>query len=134
MSEPAAILDRAYEGAATTLRSARRDVLAWLSARGADEDAKQRAALIVSELATNAVEASPGRNYRIQVALVDDDLATISVRNPAGSTQPSDRQRWKLADPSALRGRGLAIVDSLSEGVTIDSDSGDVVVTARLRL
>ena len=134
MAEPSAILDRDYEGEAATLRSARRDVLAWLAARGADEDAKQRAALIVSELATNALEASPGRTYRVQVELVDDDLAMISVRNPAGRGLPPDRERWKPADPSALRGRGLAIVDSLSEGVTIDSDSGEVVVTARLRL
>ncbi len=134
MTEPSAILDRDYDGQAATLRSARRDVLAWLAARGADEAAKQRAALIVSELATNALEASPGRTYRIQVALVDEDMAMISVRNPAGNGLPPDRDRWKLADPSALRGRGLAIVDSLSEEVTVDSDSDEVVVTARLRL
>lgn len=134
MSEPFAILDRDYDGEAATLRSARQDVLAWLSARGAGDDARQRAALIVSELATNALEASPGRTYRIQVALVDDDMATISVRNPAANGLPPDRDHWKLAEPSALRGRGLAIVDSLSEEVTIDSDSGDVIVTARLRL
>ena len=134
LPEPSAILDRDYEGEVTTVRSARRDVLAWLSARGADEDARQRAALIVSELATNALQASPGRTYRIRVVLIDENVAMISVRNHAAEFLPPHRERWQLPDRSALGGRGLAIVDSLSEGVTIDRDNGEVVVTARLRL
>jgi anti-sigma regulatory factor (Ser/Thr protein kinase) len=34
----------------------------------------------------------------------------------------------------ATRGRGLAIVDSLSEEVTVEDDGDAVVVTARVRL
>ncbi|MGZ4726032.1 MAG: hypothetical protein ACXV8L_17650, partial [Ilumatobacteraceae bacterium] len=69
MPEPSATLDRDYEGEAATLRVARRDVLAWLTDVGADESTKERAVLIVSELATNALQASPGRMYRVRVAL-----------------------------------------------------------------
>jgi anti-sigma regulatory factor (Ser/Thr protein kinase) len=127
-------LDRDYEGEATTLRVARRDVLAWLAARGVDEATKQRAALIVSELATNALQASPGQTYTVQVAFVDDHHATISVRNHTSGGHPPAREHWQLADRSSLRGRGLAIVKSLSEDVTVDTDHGAVVVTALIRL
>ena len=134
MLEPSATLDRHYEGEAATLRAARRDVLSWLDERGADEAAKQRAALIVSELATNALQASPGQTYTVQVAFVDDDHAAISVRNHASGGRPPAHEHWHLTDRTSLRGRGLAIVKSLSEDVTVDSDHGEVVVTARIRL
>ncbi len=134
MPEPSATLDRHYEGEAATLRAARRDVLSWLDERGADEGVKQRAALIVSELATNALQASPGQTYTVQVCFVDDDHAAISVRNHTSGDRPPAREHWKLTDRSSLRGRGLAIVKSLSEDVTVDGDQGEIVVTARIRL
>jgi anti-sigma regulatory factor (Ser/Thr protein kinase) len=132
--EPPATLDRHYEGEAATLRAARLDVLTWLDERGVDEATKQRAALIVSELATNAVQASPGQTYTVHVSFVDHDHAAISVRNHANGGRPPTREHWKLTDRSSLRGRGLAIVKSLSDDVTVDSDQGEVVVTARIRL
>jgi anti-sigma regulatory factor (Ser/Thr protein kinase) len=108
-------------------------VLAWLSARGADDETMQRAALIVSELATNALQASPGYAYNVTIALVGDACAEISVRNHANGGLPPDRECWKLSDPSSLRGRGLAIVDSLSEDVAVRADSDEIVVSARIR-
>ncbi|MGZ4673771.1 MAG: ATP-binding protein [Ilumatobacteraceae bacterium] len=135
MPEPSATLDRDYEGEAATLRVARRDVLAWLTDVGADESTKERAALIVSELATNALQASPGRMYRVRVALDGDGCASISVRNHTTGGRPPARDRWQFADRSALRGRGLAIVTSLAEEVSVNDDAdGEVVVTARIRL
>ena len=133
VSEPTATLHRDYEGSAATLRSARRDVLAWLSDLDADEATKDRAALIVSELATNALQASPGRTYTVRVAR-DDEYVSISVRNHASDSRPPTRDRWHFADRSALRGRGLAIVTSLADEVTVDGDQSEVVVTARIRL
>jgi anti-sigma regulatory factor (Ser/Thr protein kinase) len=136
VSEPSATLHRDYEGEAVTLRTARRDVIAWLSDLGADEATKERAALIVSELATNALQASPGRTYTVHVARDDDEYASISVRNHASGGRPPSRDRWHFADRSSLRGRGLAIVTSLAEEVTVNDDEGEgeVVVTARIRL
>ena len=135
MTEPSATLHRDYEGEATTLRTARGDVLAWLSDLGADEATKERAALIVSELATNALQASPGHTYTVRVARDDDQFASIAVRNHTSGARPPARDRWQFADRSSLRGRGLAIVTSLADEVTVDDDDeGDVVVTARIRL
>lgn len=132
--DPSATLDRDYDGEAATLRAARHDVLTWLSGRGADEATLQKAALIVSELATNALQAAPGQTYRVSIGLVDAECAEISVRNQANGARPPDRDRWRFADRSSLRGRGLAIVSSLSEDVTVDADHDEVVVTARVRI
>jgi anti-sigma regulatory factor (Ser/Thr protein kinase) len=126
-------LDRQYNGEATTLRRARGDVVAWLSTRGADEATKQRAALIVSELATNALQASPGQIYTVHVAVVDHQRVLISVRNHSSGGMPPDRAQWHVAHPSSLRGRGLSIVSSLSEDVSVENDRGEVVVTALMR-
>ncbi len=133
MTDPSATLHRDYEGQAATLRAARGDVLAWLSGLGADEATKERAALIVSELATNALQASPGHTYTVRVARDDDQFASITVRNRTTGGRPSPRDRWHFADRSSLRGRGLAIVTSLADEVTVDDHEGDVVVTARIR-
>lgn len=134
MAEPGTTLDRSYRGDAATLGTARRDVLAWLSGWGADEAAKERAALIVSELATNALQASPGGTYTVQAARVDDQHAAITVRNATSGTVPPSPDKWRPVNRAALRGRGLGIVKSLSQQVTVDSDSGEVVVTALIRL
>ena len=86
-------LHRDYEGDLATLRAARRDVVEWLTHRGADQETKDRAALIVSELTSNAIQTAPGSTYNLQVAQVDQQCAAISVRNrptnglpPAAST------------------------------------------------
>ena len=138
-SDPPAVLQRDYEGDLVTLRAARAAVIDWLAGLGADDDTRERAALIVSELSSNAIQAAPGRTYSLQLARVDDGCATISVRNhPTGSLPPA-RESWRREPATQLRnllprGRGLAIVDSLSEDVTVEHHGDDVVVTARVRI
>ncbi|MEY2580669.1 MAG: Histidine kinaselike ATPase domain [Ilumatobacteraceae bacterium] len=142
MSQPARVppdlLSRDYEGSLATLRLARRDVVDFLDQHGADEETKERAAIIVSELTSNAVQASPGFAYNIEVARVDDAVA-ISVRNRPEAGLPPPREEWRPAQDVTLvqlspRGRGLAIVESLSEELTIQHEGDEVVITARLRL
>jgi anti-sigma regulatory factor (Ser/Thr protein kinase) len=137
--DPPSALHREYEGDLATLRSARRDVVEWLTRHGADDEAKDRAALIVSELTSNAIQAAPGSRYALQVARVDRRTAAISVRNHPRGGRPPARELWRAPsglppEKMATRGRGLAIVDSLSEEVTVEDDGDAVVVTARVRL
>jgi anti-sigma regulatory factor (Ser/Thr protein kinase) len=134
-----AMLQREYEGDLVTLRTARRDVVDWLTELGADDETKERAALIVSELTSNAIQAAPGRTYKLQVARLDDGSAAISVRNHPISSRPPARELWRHVPEAPLRkllssGRGLAIVDSLSEDVTVEHHGDEVVVTARVRI
>jgi len=128
-----------YDGDLVTLRSARRAVVSWLEQQGADDDAKQRAALIVSELTSNAVQASPGVPYSVEATRIDDEFASITVRNHPGGQTPPPREKWRPTTNLSLedlspRGRGLLIVESLSDGLTIEHHSEEVAITARLRI
>jgi anti-sigma regulatory factor (Ser/Thr protein kinase) len=138
VTDPSAELSRAYDGDLRTLRQARTDVITWLSGQGADEETQERGALIVSELCSNAIQNSPGSAYTLKIVRVDD-TAEISVRNRPIDKQPPARELWRPAGDLSLRelslrGRGLAIVDSLSEEVTIEHRGDDLVVRARLHL
>jgi anti-sigma regulatory factor (Ser/Thr protein kinase) len=132
--DPSLALDRSYVGDTATLRDARRDVEAWLIACGADENTRERAALIVSELASNALQASPGLTYQLHVSRLDDRIVAISIRNYSSGAGPPDRHSWRPIDALAFRGRGLSIVDSLSEDVTVERLAEEVIITARLHL
>jgi|KBSSwiStaDraftv2_1062776.scaffolds.fasta_scaffold1137395_2 anti-sigma regulatory factor (Ser/Thr protein kinase) len=137
--EPPAAFRHEYEGDLVTLRSARRHVVSWLELQGVDDDTKQRAALIVSELTSNAVQASPGVPYTVEATRLDDEFATITVRNHPGGQVPPPREKWRPAAEMSLkelspRGRGLLIVESLSDGLTIEHHLEEVAITARLRI
>lgn len=139
MTDPSAVLRREYAGDLKTLQSARRDVVEWLQAQGADETTTDEAALIVSELCSNAIQNSSGLAYNLEIVRLDDDHAAISVRNRPTGTLPPPREDWHPAGhlslkEQSLRGRGLAIVDSLSEEVTVEHVDETLVVTARIRI
>jgi anti-sigma regulatory factor (Ser/Thr protein kinase) len=125
---------RAYDGDAATLRNARTDVVAWLAACGADGATQERAALIVSELASNALQASPGIAYAVRLSRDSASTVNLAVSNRNAVGPPPDHEQWHPVDVLSLRGRGLSIVDSLSDQVTVDQHGGTVTVTAQFRL
>ena len=116
----------------SSVGEARRRIDAWMAERGGATELRDRVALVVSELVTNAIEAS-----RDGVELcADRDARTGSVqvqvsnRAPAGAVP--DRRDWGPDSLMAERGRGLAIVEALSESVSVDHLADTVVVTATL--
>lgn len=132
MTSPA--MNREYDGQAATLRSARRDVVDFLTECGADSQTVERASLIASELASNAIQAAPGKPYELCVSVVDPNSASLSVRNHTSGPVPPPQSSWRPVDDLAIRGRGLSIVDSLSDEVTVEVDGHEVTVTSWFRL
>jgi anti-sigma regulatory factor (Ser/Thr protein kinase) len=131
---PAGRFDRVYAGESRTLREARNDVVGFLKESGFDEDLQARAALVLSELASNAVQASPGCDYGVRVSLDDGDGAVVEVSNQTEYEQPPPHEHWGPSSVLAPRGRGLMIVDKLSDGVVVElPGSRTVVVAATLR-
>jgi len=127
-------IDRAYAGSSTTLQRARGDVISWLDDHGVDSELQGRAALVISELATNAVQASQGSEYNVHGSLYADGEVELTVVSRSGFEQPPPREHWGPPTVCSESGRGLMIVDDLSTDVQVDcAATGRVVVTARLR-
>ena len=132
--DTSATMSREYAGEAATLRTARRDVVNWLMECGADSHTIERASLITSELASNAIHAAPGQPYQLRVSAVEPNAASLSIRNRTSSGGPPPRADWRPVDELAIRGRGLSIVESLSDEVTVETDGDEVIVTAWFRM
>ena len=127
-------IDREYVGEPHTLRWVRRDVVDWLNEVRADRETTERAALIASELATNAVQVAPGVLYQLRARAMTRTTAAIAIRSRSAGAVPPPRASWRPVDELAIRGRGLSIVQALSDEVTVETDGDDVVVTASFRI
>ncbi len=129
------VLQREYQGVTGTLRAARNDLVDCLEVHGIDQDLRDRAQLVLSELATNAVEASPGSPFVVRLSIGDGRSLVLEVTSRTDAGTPPPREIWGPATSLAARGRGLLIVGSLSAEVDVDQPAaGTVVVKATLRL
>lgn len=107
-----------YEGVPESVRRARRLVIRVLAGVGTVAD---DAALLVSELATNAV-IHAGTPFRVAVRRRDDRLR---VEVADGSRAVARRQRFSTTSGT---GRGLALVDDVADRWGVDGrDDGKTV-------
>lgn len=128
------VLDREYGGTTGTLRVARTEMTGCLNERGVDQDLRERAELVLSELAANAVQASPGDPFGLRLTIGNDGAVIVAVTSHTSNGSPPPREHWGPATLLAPRGRGLMIVDELSDQVVVDKpEPRTVVVTATLR-
>jgi anti-sigma regulatory factor (Ser/Thr protein kinase) len=129
------------------VRSVRSRLRHWLAGH-ADGDRSDDAALVASEIVTNAVQAGvPGSVVGIAARLVGSTLYLVVVNELPGEEHELDLDA--LAEPavvgsevrpsvampptSAVRGRGLPIVDALVDWWTLVQD-GQAVVRCRMDL
>lgn len=110
---------------------ARREVGGWLAGRGVGGEGVERAVLVVSELATNAVRYGGWRRFFVEArvgasavrVLVWDASRELPVRYSAGSVSSEDEG-----------GRGLLLVERLSEAWGVEyAPEGGKWVWARVR-
>ncbi len=88
--------------------------------------------VVLSELAANAIEASrPGDTVEIELSCEAGSVVVV-VRNPSRLAAPVPIPA--MAEPLAPRGRGLAIVGSLAERLSLREVGGQTVARADLRL
>ncbi|MEO7371906.1 MAG: ATP-binding protein [Ilumatobacteraceae bacterium] len=126
------VLDRQYDGTTATLRSARSDMVGCLSDSGIGDDLRDRAELVLSELASNAVQAAPGSPYTLRLSLDHGDVV-LRVTSHTVNGGPPSRENWGPSSLLAPTGRGLMIVDELADEVEVDRQAGGtIVVTAVL--
>lgn len=124
-----------YPGDDSVLADIRADVARWFADHGFSADATDRAVLLVSELCSNAVEAGPDHPIDVRLTALPGPgrRAVVAVSNTTLGNVPPPAERWVPADPLAPRGRGLAIVDALSDQVQVDTSvAGRITVLAHI--
>lgn len=102
----------------------RRATATHLSDRRIDD-----AVLATSELVSNAIEHGDG-DVEVRVSVAPDGVE-VRVASPSADVP---RIGDGPAPPHAIRGRGLMIVDALSDSMTISGERGDVAVTCRFEV
>jgi anti-sigma regulatory factor (Ser/Thr protein kinase) len=115
---------------ASSVGVARRRLVCDLIAAGIYDSAACDAALVISELLSNALRhAGPLPGAKIRVAWrIDADCVQISVRDGGGQTRP------ELGEPTqaATGGRGLRIVEKLSKSWGTSPDEAGSTVWAQV--
>ncbi len=114
----------------TGVRLARHAFADQVSAAGVEDDARDDAMLVLSELVSNAVKhAAPLPSGEITVRWsVDDEVLHLEITDGGASTRP----RAGVAALSALGGRGLDIVRSVSRHWGVTESEGSVTVWAEV--
>lgn len=113
-------------GELAAVSGARRRVDGWLEGWGASAAVRQDAALVVSELCTNAVEAAPRHRIGVHVRFDGDgDQILLAVENPGSIDAIPDPGAWRPTSPSATGGRGLMIVAALADRVEVEARRGE---------
>lgn len=116
------------------LAPARRAFADWLLPRTDDEVATEME-IVFSELAANAVDASPADADQVTGrAWCEGEDLIIDLTNRA---DPADSQgpRWDLDDPLRTGGRGLLITEAFVDSMEVQLDPGQrLVVRCRRRL
>jgi anti-sigma regulatory factor (Ser/Thr protein kinase) len=127
---PTGAFDHRIAPSAAAIRSARHAFGHWLHEQPqAHLDAVDDLLIASSELITNAVEHSTGPECRVAVrAWIEGSTVVLEVENRgAGFARPPGRRMADVVEDDE-HGRGLFIVDSLTDGVEVDSADGRTIV------
>ena len=117
------------DAAPQELHGLRAAVAAVLDEHGVEGTLRTDTLIVVSELASNAIQASA--DGQIAVSVATGDGVVISVSNSGCWT--ADHGECALPEPTRTSGRGLAITKSMSDHMAISSTSGRTIVVVHLR-
>jgi anti-sigma regulatory factor (Ser/Thr protein kinase) len=130
--DPYEVLSLVAPARIETISRVRRAVASWLGHQPLHDDDAGTVQVVVSELVANAVEAShEGEEIGVRLAR-RDGAVSVEVLNPSQRSAPVPIPA--MADPMATRGRGLAIVGSLAEQLSLVEEDGNTVARCRVRV
>lgn len=134
MNAPIDLLMRSYPSVPHSTRAARDFVVGELRRAKASERSVANFELIVSELVTNSVQYGNGAEIVVGVDAVTDGWYTVSISSGVdGELPPLDPASWTVADAEMRSGRGLGIVRSLADAVSVAVNDGRLVIVSRCR-
>lgn len=136
-SEMPTVSERTFGGLTSSIREARlfvRDAAAEVvDLEDPDSDLSGDLELVVSELVTNAIEHGLEEPVTVIVATRTNNVV-VSVRSVRTSSGIADPSTWAGPLPTVRTGRGLAIVRSISDEVSVDADDATVTVHCTFNL
>lgn len=94
---------------------------AELAGTALDSDQIADASLVVSELMANAIQAAPSDHADVLVEFLAHGVEVQVVNRQCGPPLPQP-ERWSTPAPDQESGRGLQIVASLSDRVTVSNN------------
>jgi len=110
------------------IAAARRHSGAWLLEMGASLDASERAVLVVSELFTNAVLASPpDGDVRLELAWI---MAGCEIKVSDRGSHVAGLAAPAAAEPLGVGGRGLRVVAAVAGPVMFSRDAAGWTVVS----
>ena len=118
-----------------SIGSARQAFDTWLRPLTPDADLLEDMSVVVSELASNALDgghpSEPDAEIWAEVDAGHVLHLVVSNRLPDGM---ADIRHWDLEDPLRGGGRGLMIVRAYTDSLSVDSTGGTVAVRCTRRL
>jgi anti-sigma regulatory factor (Ser/Thr protein kinase) len=103
---------------------ARHDFEVWLRDTCVDDDAQSELGVVFSELAANAVDASPKPSAEVIArAWHDGEDVVLEIVNASGRASPPSND-WDLDDPLRPGGRGLVIVEAFVDELEVANEAG----------
>ena len=133
--EYAGTAERCFPGTTDSVTQARTWLGAWVESLGVTNGLAADAALVLSELATNAAthtrSAGPHGSYTVRAFLGLDTLQ-VEVDDAGSINEPRTPEPTVLFDPLAEHGRGLALIDLYTARWWSEGDATGRTVTAEL--
>ncbi len=94
--------EKTCDGAPKSIGEVRRAASVWLGGAGLEESVRQRASLVVSELAANAVEAAPGAPFRVSIRIIGADVEiALTSRGRVDQLPPRPWEAPSASTPEA---------------------------------
>jgi serine/threonine-protein kinase RsbW len=116
------LFSHSLRAAPAELAPLRDGLRSWLVDHGAGEDTERGTVLAVSEAAANSVEHGYGCDGEGVVTVM------ASLRDSRLEVEVRDEGRWQDGPGDGDRGRGLAIMGSIMDRVSVERDDGATVV------
>ena len=134
MSAPVDLLMRSYPSLPPSTHAARDFVVGELRRASASDRIVNDFELIVSELVTNSVQYGNGSEIVVGVDAVTVGWYAVSVSSGVERQMPPlDPRSWTVADAEMRNGRGLGIVRTLTDDVSVAVNDGRLVIVCRRR-
>ena len=130
-SPPLGAFEYRFSPHAATVPLGRHLLADWLDHLDVEEAERSDLLLVASELCSNAISHSTGAPSSLLLrAWADRDAVVIEVEDDGPGFELRDRYENEVPDPDAEQGRGLFVVDALTDRLTVTRVKDRTVVRA----